>query len=253
MEIEEKDKLFGLLGRNISYSFSRGYFAEKFDLLNLKNHKYVNFDLNEIDELLPLINNYKEQLIGFNVTIPYKEAVIPFLDDIDKKAAQIGAVNTIRLTKKGKLKGYNTDYYGFKKSLEPLLNKYHKKALILGTGGASKAVAFALKKMNIQVCFVSRSDEKENTITYDEVNEAIMKDHLLVINCTPLGTHPNVDNCPNIPYQYVGENHVFYDLIYNPSKTLFLEKGEENGAVIKNGLEMLELQAEKAWRIWQKK
>ncbi|MFY7670174.1 shikimate dehydrogenase family protein [Tenacibaculum sp. MEBiC06402] len=252
MEIDENVKLFGLLGRNISYSFSRGYFAEKFDLLELTNHKYVNFDLHQIDELPLLIDKHKEQLIGFNVTIPYKEEVIPFLDKIDKKAAKIGAVNTIRITKSGKLKGYNTDYYGFKKSLEPYLNKLHKKALILGTGGASKAVAFALKNMDIEVCFVSRKKEKNNTITYDELNGEIIKDYLLIINCTPLGTHPNIENCPDIPYDYLGVNHILYDLIYNPAKTLFLKKGEENGAVIKNGLEMLELQAEKAWRIWQK-
>lgn len=252
MDIKENDKLFGLLGRNISYSFSRGYFAEKFDLLELEDHKYVNFDIKDINLLFPLIEKYKNQLKGFNVTIPYKEEVIPFLDKMDKKAAKIGAVNTIRVTKKGKLKGYNTDFYGFKKSLKPLVTPSHKKALILGTGGASKAVAFALKEMDIEVSFVSRKKEKENSFTYEELNETVINSYQIIINCTPLGTHPNVDVCPNIPYQYLGSSHILYDLIYNPSKTLFLKKGEDQGAIIKNGLEMLELQAEKAWRIWQK-
>ncbi len=249
---EEKPKLFGLLGKNISYSFSRGYFAEKFESLELKNHKYVNFDLNNIEELKDVLKEYKKQLIGFNVTIPYKEEVIPFLDKIDKKASEIGAVNTVRISKKGKLKGFNTDYYGFKESLKPLLKKKHKKALVLGTGGASKAVAFALKKMNFKVLFVSRREAGGNVITYQQIDETLIKDYLLIVNCTPLGTHPNVDYCPDIPYEFLGNSHILYDLIYNPTKTRFLEKGEEKGAVIKNGLEMLELQAEKAWEIWQK-
>ncbi|CAL2091513.1 shikimate dehydrogenase [Tenacibaculum sp. 190524A05c] len=252
MEIEERTKLFGLLGKNISYSFSRGYFAEKFDLLELTDHKYVNFDLDSIQELTALIQKNKGQLVGFNITIPYKEEVIPFLDKIDKKAAKIGAVNTVRISKKGKLKGFNTDYYGFKESLKPLLKEKHKKALILGTGGASKAVAFALKRMNFEVVFVSRQGTGGDVITYQQLDETVIKEHLLIVNCTPLGTHPNVDNCPAIPYEYIGESHILYDLIYNPAKTLFLQKGEEKGAVIKNGLEMLELQAEKAWQIWQK-
>ncbi|AUC14299.1 shikimate dehydrogenase [Tenacibaculum sp. SZ-18] len=251
MGIEEKSNLFGLLGKNISYSFSRGYFGEKFKELDLKDHSYVNFDLQDINKLGKIIIKEKNSLRGFNVTIPYKEAVIPFLDKIDNKAAAIGAVNTVKVFKNGKLKGYNTDYLGFKNSLRPFLRKEHKKALILGTGGASKAVAFALSSLDIKPTFVSRNTS-DNVITYQDLNEELIKDNLVIINCTPLGTHPNVDQTPDIPYNFIGESHILYDLIYNPSKTLFLQKGELKGAQIKNGLEMLEIQAEKAWEIWQK-
>lgn len=252
METKESKKIFGLIGKNISYSFSRGYFAEKFDLLDLTNHNYINFDLSNSEELKDLLTIKAKELAGLNVTIPYKQEVIPLLDKIDKKAKAIGAVNTIKITKKGKLKGYNTDYYGFKKSVEPLLNQTHKKALILGTGGASKAVAFALKKLNIDVSFVSRIAKEKGMLAYKELTEEIIKEHLLIINCTPLGTHPNVEVCPDIPYQYISDKHVLYDLIYNPSKTQFLLNGEAKDATVKNGLEMLELQAEKAWSIWNK-
>ncbi len=252
MAIEEKSNLFGLLGRNISYSFSRGYFGGKFKELDLNDYSYVNFDLQDINELSKVIIEKKNSLRGFNVTIPYKEEVIPFLDKIDKKAAAIGAVNTVKVSKNGKLKGYNTDYFGFKNSLKPFLSKEHKKALILGTGGASKAVAFALKSLDITPTFVSRK-ASDNVITYQELNEEVVKENLVIVNCTPLGTHPNINQAPDIPYDFIGESHVLYDLIYNPSKTLFLQKGESKGAQIKNGLEMLELQAEKAWEIWQKK
>lgn len=252
MGIEEKSNLFGLLGKNIAYSFSRGYFGEKFKELDLNDYSYVNFDLQDINELSKVIIEKKNSLRGFNVTIPYKEEVIPFLDKIDKKAAAIGAVNTVKVSKNGKLKGYNTDYFGFKNSLRPFLGKEHKKALILGTGGASKAVDFALKSLDITPTFVSRKTS-DNVITYQDLNEEVIKENLVIVNCTPLGTHPNVDQAPDIPYDFIGESHILYDLIYNPSKTLFLQKGESKGAQIKNGLEMLELQAEKAWEIWQKR
>jgi len=185
-----------------------------------------------------------------NVTIPYKEEVIPFLDKIDRKAKKIGAVNTIKITKSGKLKGYNTDFYGFRNSLKPLLKKEHKKALILGTGGASKAIAFALKKLGIQYTFVSRTKKSEKMLTYSELTENTIKEYLLIVNTTPLGTHPNTSDKPDIPYNFISDKHILYDLIYNPSETLFLKLGKEKGATIKNGLEMLELQAEKAWEIW---
>lgn len=250
MAKNEKNKhLFALLGRNIAYSFSRGYFTEKFELLDLHNHEYVNFDIQEIEDFLEVITKNKGILRGMNVTIPYKEVIFPYLDKIDKKAKKIGAVNTIKITKKGKLKGYNTDEFGFRKSIKPLLKPFHKKALILGTGGASKAIAFALKKLNIDYMFVSRTASK-SAILYENINEDILKKYTIIINCTPLGTHPKIDVCPNIPYQFLTENHVLYDLIYNPKETLFLQKGKEQGATIKNGLEMLELQAEKAWKIW---
>ncbi len=251
MATEENNYLFGLLGKNISYSFSRGYFSEKFELLKLVNHKYVNFDIQDISELKTILKENEPSLKGMNVTIPYKETVFQYLDKVDKKARKIGAVNTIKFTKKGKLIGYNTDFYGFKNSIKPLLKTHHKKALILGTGGASKAIAYALKKLNIEYKFVSRSGNGETILSYNDLNEKIITEYNVLINCTPLGTHPNTDQSPNIPYEFISNKHLLYDLIYNPSETLFLSKGKQQGAAIKNGLEMLELQAEKAWKIWQ--
>lgn len=252
MEENENKHLFALVGKNISYSFSRGYFTEKFLKLGLRKHEYVNFDIQKIEEFTKKIKEHKNDIKGMNVTIPYKLEIFDFLDKIDKKARKIGAVNTVRITKKGKFIGYNTDVYGFKKSLTPLLKKHHEKALILGTGGASKAVAYVLDKLNIEYKFVSRTPKGKDTITYADVSEKVMMSHLLLINCTPLGTHPNIENCPSIPYEFVSEKHMLYDLIYNPSETTFLQKGKEKGATIKNGLEMLEQQAEKAWKIWNK-
>jgi shikimate dehydrogenase len=241
---------FGLIGKNISYSFSESYFQNKFDKEHIKDTSYQNFDLDSISEFKFLIKNNPE-IAGLNVTIPYKEEVIPYLELINKTAKEIGAINTIKITKKRKLKGYNTDYYGFKKSLEPLLTKQHKKALILGTGGASKAVAYALKKLNIRYSYVSRT-KNEDKFTYKELNEKIIKDHLVIINCSPVGTYPHVKDCPNLPYQFITDQHVLFDLIYNPNETLFLKKGKQQGASICNGLRMLELQAEKSWEIWNK-
>ena len=244
-----KVKLFGLLGKNIEYSFSRGYFSDKFQNLKLKKHKYVNFDLGDIKNF-PMIIQQNENLKGFNVTIPYKEKVIPFLDKLDKTAKKIGAVNTVKLTKRGNLKGYNSDVVGFEKSIMPLLKNHHKKALILGTGGASKAHAYALKRNDIKYIFVSRNPEGRKEISYDKLNEEIIKKYAIIINSTPLGTSPNIEKCPNIPYKYISEKHILFDLIYNPAITTFLSKGKAKGATIKNGLEMLELQAEESWRIW---
>ncbi len=242
-------KIYGLLGKNISYSFSRGYFSKKFKKLNLKKYKYVNFDIPQIEDF-PLVIYRKRNLSGLNVTIPYKVDVIPYLDKLDKTAKIIGAVNTIKISKKGKLKGYNSDVVGFENSIKPLLKEHHTKALILGTGGASKAVAYALKINSIAYKFVSRNPENSNQISYENLSEEIIKEHTIIINCTPLGTSPNIEKCPNIPYQFITKNHLLYDLIYNPEITTFLSKGKENGATIKNGYEMLELQAEESWRIW---
>ncbi|MBS9773672.1 MAG: shikimate dehydrogenase [Tenacibaculum sp.] len=247
----ENKKLFGLLGRNISYSFSKKYFTDKFNMLNLNNYEYVNFDIDDIENFPNILKENKNILKGMNVTIPYKESIIPYLDKIDKKAQEIGSVNTIKITKKGKLKGYNTDEYGFKKSFKPLLKTHHKKVLILGTGGASKAIAYTLEKMGIEYKFVSRNP-KENQFSYANITEKEMQEYTIIINCTPLGTHPNINKCPNIPYNFLNENHLLYDLIYNPEETLFLKKGKNKGATIKNGLEMLKLQAEKSWKIWNK-
>lgn len=246
----EKQHRFGLVGKNISYSFSRKYFTEKFTDLGLTNHEYVNFDIASIDGFVAVIKN-NLNLKGVNVTIPYKEKIIPFLDELHKDAEKIGAVNTIKLKKNGKLKGYNTDAYGFKKSLQPYLESHHSKALILGTGGASKAIKFALNKLNIESLFVSRNPKKDNEISYDNLSDKKLKEHTIIINCTPLGTHPDVEKCPNINYKVITEKHLLYDLIYNPAKTAFLTHGEKQGATIVNGLKMLELQAEKAWRIWK--
>jgi shikimate dehydrogenase len=243
-------KRFGLLGRNISYSFSKGYFTDKFNNENFAGCTYENFDIPEITAFPEVIKNTSD-LKGLNVTIPYKETVIPFLDKLSKKAELIGAVNTIKITKKGKLKGYNTDYYGFKKSLEPLLQPHHKKALILGTGGASKGVAFALDELDIPYTFVSR-EAKENAIDYTRINATTFDNYQIIINSTPVGTSPNVDAFPLIPYEFFTEKHIAYDLIYNPAETQFLKKAKQQGAQIKNGLDMLIFQAEKAWKIWNK-
>jgi shikimate dehydrogenase len=246
---EEKNKLFGLLGKNISYSFSRGYFTEKFEKLKLSKSNYVNFDLQNIEDF-PSIINENDYLKGLNVTIPYKEEIIPFLSKIDKTAKKIGAVNTIKFTKRGNLKGYNSDVVGFENSLTPLLKKHHKRALILGTGGASKAVAYALKRNDIKYKFVSRNPEGKKEISYDSLTHDIMEKHTIIINSTPLGTFPDIDKCPSIPYQFINKNHILYDLIYNPAISTFLAKGNEKEATTKNGLQMLELQAEESWRIW---
>ncbi|SEL39198.1 shikimate dehydrogenase [Aquimarina amphilecti] len=237
---------YGLLGRDIGYSFSRNYFSNKFKNENL-DCSYQNFDLKTIEELKTIIQD--KGIKGMNVTIPYKEEVIPFLDSLDPTAEEIGAVNVIKFGKDGKLTGYNSDHYGFTESLKPLLNKKIKKALILGTGGASKAIAFALNKLNIKYNFVSRNpDFKE--LSYNDIDEDIIRDFKLIINCTPLGTHPNTENHPNIPFEYLSEHHVLYDLIYNPEETTFMKKGKEHGAKTCNGLRMLVLQAEKSWDIW---
>lgn len=243
-------KRFGLVGRNINYSFSKGYFTDKFNSENFEGCTYENFDIQEIDGFAEIIKNTSD-LKGLNVTIPYKEAVIPFLNKLSKKAALIGAVNTIKITKKGKLKGHNTDYYGFKKSLEPLLKSHHKKALILGTGGASKGVAFALDELDIPYTFVSR-EAKENAIDYNRINATTFDNFQIIINSTPVGTSPNTEAYPLIPYEYFTKNHIAFDLIYNPAETQFLKKAKEQGAQIKNGLDMLIFQAEKAWDIWNK-
>ncbi len=243
-------KRFGLLGRNINYSFSKGYFIEKFDTEKLEGYTYENFDIQEITTF-PEIIKTNPDLKGLNVTIPYKETVIPFLDKLSKKARVIGAVNTIKINKKGKLKGYNTDYYGFKKSLKPLLQPHHKKSLILGTGGASKGVAFALDELGILYTFVSRQ-AKENTIDYSQINTATFDEYQIIINSTPVGTSPNTEAFPLIPYEYFTKKHIAYDLIYNPAETLFLKKASEQGAQTKNGLDMLVFQAEKAWEIWNR-
>lgn len=246
----ETNKKFGLIGKDISYSFSKKYFTEKFSKELFDECTYENFDIPTIEEFANVLKENPD-LKGLNVTIPYKEAIIPFLDTMSDKAFRIGAVNVIRFTKKGNLKGYNSDWYGFKKSLEPLLQPHHKKALILGTGGASKAVAFALDKLGIFYTFVSR-EATENAIDYNRINVTTFDNFQIIINCTPLGTSPNTKEFPPIPYEFFTEKHIAFDLIYNPEETQFLKKAKKKGATIKNGYEMLIFQAEKAWTIWNK-
>lgn len=241
---------FGLIGKDIDYSFSRSHFSKKFKNEGLK-HTYENFDIDTIDKFPEIINSTKK-LRGLNVTIPYKEAVIPYLTKLHKTAKKIGAVNTIKITKKGKLIGYNTDYFGFKKSIQPHLKPHHKKALILGTGGASKAIAYALKTLNIEYKYVSRKATSNNVFGYNSLTKKDIHSHQIIINCTPLGTYPKTNECPDIPYDGIEKTHLVFDLIYNPEETKFLNIAKLKGATTCNGSKMLELQAEKAWRIWQK-
>lgn len=244
-------KKLGLLGKNIGYSFSRNYFNNKFNNEGLANvFIYENFDIDSIEKFPEIIKN-NPNLIGLNVTIPYKEVIVPFLDELSKDAKQIGAVNTIKITAEGKLIGHNTDYFGFTESLKPLLENHHQNALILGTGGAAKAIAFGLNKLNIKSTFVSR-ESKENTISYKDLSANTFDSYQIIINCTPLGTSPKTELFPDIPYEHFTEKHIAFDLIYNPEKTIFLQKAENKKAVIKNGLDMLVFQAEKAWEIWNK-
>ena len=246
-------KKYGLLGYPLGHSFSRNYFNQKFEAERI-DAEYLNFEIPEIKEIKNVIKENPE-LNGLNVTIPYKEQVIPYLDDLDEDARLIGAVNVIKFSKglfgKVKLKGYNSDIIGFKQSIEPLLKEHHRKALILGTGGASKAVFQGLKQLGVASTFVSRK-AKEYCITYEEITPKVMEQYTVIVNTTPLGMYPNVNACPDIPYDLLTSDHLLYDLLYNPDETLFMRKGKVKGAVVKNGLEMLLLQAFAAWEIWQK-
>lgn len=246
VKTENIESRFGLVGKNISYSFSQGYFSEKFKKLGLDKSSYQNFDLENISMFRALVE--QNTLNGLNVTIPYKELVIPFLDSLDPEAKSIGAVNTIKFTENG-LKGFNTDAFGFESALKPHLKKHHKKALILGTGGASKAIAFVFDGLGIDYVYVSRSPVK-NQFAYDELNNTILSEYSVIVNCSPVGTYPKIEEKPNIPYQHITSRHLLFDLIYNPEKTAFLKAGESKGAAIQNGLPMLIFQAEKAWEIW---
>lgn len=243
-------KKFGLIGKNISYSFSKRYFTEKFQLGNISDCAYENFDIPTI-ETFPQIIKKNPDLCGLNVTVPYKEEIIPFLNNLSSKAKDIGAVNTIRFMPDGTLKGYNTDYHGFRESLEPMLKVFHRNALILGTGGASKAVAYALNKLGIGYKFVSRQ-AGPNVIDYSDLHAPQFAEAQIIINCTPLGTTPKVHDFPDIPYQFFTSKHIAYDLVYNPADTMFMQKARKNGAITKNGFEMLTLQAEKSWSIWNR-
>ncbi len=251
--MEEEGKLnkvlFGLVGKNISYSFSRDYFSKKFEKLELDHHQYVNFDIEKIEDFSKVIHEFKFCIKGLNVTIPYKQDVFLYLDKVHKTARKIGAVNTIRITKKGNLKGYNSDVVGFQKSIEPLLKSHHTKAIILGTGGASKAIAYVFKQLGIKFLKVSRHPKRKE-ISYSEITQELLEEYTIIVNSTPVGTFPKTDQKPQIPYQYLTHKHLLYDLIYNPEVTAFLAEGIKRKAQTKNGYEMLELQAEESWRIW---
>jgi shikimate dehydrogenase len=244
-------KQFGLIGKTLSHSFSKKYFEAKFKNLGIQNTSYELFPLTEIKEITSLLAN-NPNLKGFNVTIPYKESIIPFLDELSPEAKIIGAVNTVKVTSKsGKpfLTGYNTDAFGFKQSVKPFIKSHHERVLVLGTGGAAKAVNYVLQNMGINTLFVSRVPD-EHQIGYDQINEYVIKHHYLIINCTPVGMFPNENSLPNLPYSLLTDKHTLIDLIYNPTKTLFLKKGKEFGANTLNGLSMLQQQAEKSWLIW---
>lgn len=247
---------YGLIGFPLKHSFSAKFFAEKFHREGI-DAEYLNFEIENIHEIRRVIL-FHQHMKGLNVTIPYKEKVLPFLHDISPEAEKIGAVNAIKVDRKPgdmyfyRLTGYNTDYIGFRDSLSPLLNPaVHRKALILGTGGASKAVAQALQDLNIDWQYVSRTPQG-NRLTYDMLTPEIMSTHQLIVNASPVGTFPHSDACPDIPYQLLTADHLLYDLVYNPEETLFLKKGKAQGTVTKNGREMLEIQAAAAWEIWNR-
>lgn len=243
-------KVYGLIGYPLSHSFSKGFFAEKFAREGIKECMYESFPIPAIEELPALIAQQPD-LEGLNVTIPYKQVVMPYLDELSPAAAQIGAVNCIRF-QDGRRVGYNTDAIGFKRSLEPLLKPHHNKALVLGTGGAAKAVQYVLENLNIPYKLVSRQAGAD-TIAYEQLDAGMMASHTLIINTTPLGMYPNVDAAPALPYEQLTYKHLLYDLIYNPPVTAFLQKGADKGATIKNGHEMLILQAEASWEIWNER
>lgn len=247
---EKEISKYGLIGYPLSHSFSEKYFTEKFAREHIDHHVYSLYPLEKIEDL-PALLAREADLKGLNVTIPYKEKVLPFLDRIDPAAAAVGAVNTVKITD-GRLTGYNTDAYGFEHSLLDLLDQKTNtlNALVLGTGGAAKAVAYVLKKLQIGCKYVSRT-RKKDCLTYSEINRETLANHRLLVNTTPLGMSPNSQTFPDLPYRFLSREHFLYDLVYNPEQTAFLKKGKDKGAKTKNGLEMLYLQAEKSWEIWQ--
>jgi shikimate dehydrogenase len=245
-------KIYGLIGQKLEHSFSPKFFQQKFKLENIKNADYQLYPLQSIQEFDSLIQN-NSNLSGLNVTIPYKTDIIPYLDKITSAAEEIGAVNTIKFASSFKslqLIGYNTDYLGFIESLKPFLKPYHSKALVLGTGGSSKAVQYALKKLNINFLMVSRNPIHQNQIDYSMLTKDLITEYEIIINTTPVGMFPDTGQKPAIPYSFLTRRHLLYDLIYNPVKTLFLQEGEKKGCQIINGLEMLKIQAEYSWKIW---
>ena len=245
---------YGLIGYPLGHSFSISYFNQKFHDEDI-DAVYENFEIPTIDAL-PEVLSQNPELKGLNVTIPYKEKVLPFLDSISPEARSIGAVNVIRITHQGKdtiLKGYNSDVIGFTKSIEPMIDKkWHNKALILGTGGVSKAIDYGLRNLGLETVFVSRY-EKTGTIQYKDITPEVIREYNVIVNCTPLGMYPHTEECPQLPYEAMDSHTILYDLIYNPDETLFMKQGEKYGAQTKNGLEMLLLQAFASWEFWHEK
>lgn len=239
---------YGLIGQRLDYSFSKDFFSTKFQMEQI-DASFENIELATISEVVSLFE--KGVYDGFTVTIPYKESIIPFLDDLSEEAKAIGAVNVVAF-EHGKKIGYNTDAFGFHQSIKPFLTNQHERALILGTGGAAKAVAYVLKSIGLDVFFVSRTPKSEKELSYDALNEHVLRACKVVVNCTPVGTFPAVDQCVNLPYEFLTVDHLCIDLIYNPSKTQFLTRAEKQGAAVLNGLSMLREQALKAWSIWNK-
>lgn len=240
---------FGLIGKTLKHSFSKNYFEKKFQELHLNDHAYSTFEIERISDFKTRIASV-ENLKGLNVTIPYKESIIPFLDELSPEAKEIGAVNCISVSG-NTLTGHNTDMYGFAQSVKPFLDFNHQRALILGTGGASKAVAYALKKTGVDVYFVTSSAKKnDTTFFYSEINNVVMNAFKCIVNTTPVGMFPNIDEAPALPYHLFTPQHLAYDVIYNPEQTLFLKNAKEQGAITVNGMSMLKLQAEKSWEIW---
>lgn len=242
---------YALIGKSLAHSFSKSYFENKFDDLGLAHARYHNVELENINAIKSVLSTI-ENLRGFNVTIPFKQSIIPHLDELTNEAAEIKAVNCVSI-EDGKWIGYNTDVYGFAQSIKPFLDANHERALILGTGGASSAVAFALKKIGVDVFFVSRNPTNQNTLNYTDINEQVMGAFKCVVNTTPVGMFPDESKCPDLPYHFFTEKHLAYDLIYNPAQTLFLKRALSQGSIVVNGLSMLLLQAEKSWEIWTKK
>ncbi len=242
-------RTFGLIGYPLGHSFSQSYFSKKFRDEQITGCEYLNFPISTISELPSRLREYPN-LAGLNVTIPYKEQVLPFLSSANEIVSATGACNCILIDSLQQLHGYNTDVTGFEHSLRPLLKPFHTKALVLGTGGAAKAVAFVLTKLNIAFLYVSRQESRENTIHYNQLNRLLMEEHLLIINTTPVGMFPAEKDSPPIDYEAITPRHLLFDLIYNPVMTVFLQKGAQRGATIQNGYEMLEIQAEESWKIW---
>lgn len=233
---------FGLIGKNLNHSFSKDFFKNKFEILKLKNYQYQNFEINNVKEIINIIN--KNNLKGLNITIPFKSDTLTIVDDIDEHAKNIGSINTLRISN-SKIKGYNTDYIGFQNSIQHLIGK-RKEALILGSGGSSKAIQYALKNLNVNYKIVSRS----GNLNYQNLTKEDIITNMIIINTTPLGMYPNINQFPKIPYHVLSKEHLVYDLIYNPEETIFLKKSKEMKCIVKNGFEMLKIQAEESWKIW---